>query len=125
MRGRRSTSLRLRLGVAGLVTAFTAAVAVTAVPAAFALYAYYGANYSYNFDNNTGVTVCDQETDGDGAYAQYGRANGQYNSVSDANGSQPGCSSGTHGQGISQITYFRTCEDHAFASDPCGAYAYP
>jgi len=83
---------------------------------------YYGANYSYTFDSNTGVTVCDQETDGDGAYSQYGRANGQYNTVSDANGIQPGCSSGTHGQGISQITYFRTCEDHAFASDPCGVH---
>ncbi|HEU6443726.1 MAG TPA: hypothetical protein VFL61_01575 [Gaiellaceae bacterium] len=107
------------------VLAAVVALAVTMVPTAFAhLYAYYGANYSYDFDSTTGVTICDQETDGDGAYARYYRANSQYNTVSDANGSQPGCSSSTHGQGISQITQFRTCEDHAFAEDGCGAWRY-
>ncbi|MDQ5819917.1 MAG: hypothetical protein M3540_00555 [Actinomycetota bacterium] len=120
---RRPSRHRMLYALAALATAM--ALTVVFAPSAFAhLYAYYGANYSFDFNNTTGVTICDQETDGDGAYVRYYRANSQYNSVSDANGSQPGCSSSTNGQGISPITQFRTCEDHAFASDGCGSWRY-
>lgn len=76
---------------------------------------FYEDNYSYDFDGFTSVGVCDLETDGDPAYAEY-VVQGQVLRLDDANGSQPGCS--TQGNAV-EMDQHRVCEGVPF-NDPCG-----
>lgn len=102
------------------------ALALVALPAStLALSSWYGANYSYDYNFRHNVATCDQESDGNGAYARFSLAypNTYQYRVDDGNGSQPGC--GTAGAYASTVWRHRTCEDQAFQPDPCGGWVFP
>lgn len=91
---------------------------------ALAVFSYYGANYSFDYSQKTAITVCDNESDGDGAYVKF-VVNGSGSTLqnSDPNGSSDGCGGST---GWSNgIFSHQTCEDQAWQPDPCGAKVYP
>ncbi len=90
--------------------------------AAHVVYVYEGSDYAYVNSAHTQVTVCDQETDDNPAYANYTRTgSSSVFRVDDPNGSQPGCGQTTH---YYYILAFRVCEG-VFGPDPCSSWAIP
>jgi hypothetical protein len=100
------------------------AAIMLAVPSvAFALRSYDGDDYSEDWDSIRRVRICDNESDGNGAYTNYQTTgSGSTFRIEDQNGSSAGCtSSGLH----VRIYRHQACEDVAAWPDHCGPYVYP
>jgi hypothetical protein len=107
-------------GRAGTLLCFVLLFILALSGTASAGYARQGDDFSYTFDGNTRVAVCDAERDATRVYSGYRRyGSGNTNRVFDVNGSRAGCTGGNDGRvGIYKHT---TCEDRRFLPDPCGA----
>jgi hypothetical protein len=107
-----------------LALVISAVLAMGAVPsAAFGLRSYDGSDYSEDYDAVHRVRICDNETDGNGAYAKF-RPNGTTSDsrIDDANGSQAGCTGSAY---FSRIYSHQACEDISLLPDHWGVRVYP
>jgi hypothetical protein len=101
----------------------TLAVAVILPAAAFALRSDDGLDYSEDYNAVKNVRICDNETDGNGAYSDYQRnGSGSTDRVYDGNGSAAGCGNTSSGN---KIYRHKACEDIAVLPDSCGPWVYP
>lgn len=80
-----------------------------------------GADYSYVSGDNTQPTICDQEADGNTAYAKGSSIAGNSFRVNDLDGSSGSCWYETWESGVS---WHQTCEDRNNAFDHCGDTSY-
>jgi|GEM_PF-4591098 len=110
---------------AALWAVSTGMLATTFAGTAWALTSYDGDDYSFDWGwwGYGWVPVCDQETDGNGAYAPYQVVGGWSGTIRDPDGSQPGC--GWAGPYSTYPYKHRACEDVAFWPDHCGPWVYP
>lgn len=79
---------------------------------------YQGRDYSYGFEYNQRVKVCDKESDWRQAYAEHKRfGSKKIRYTYDSNGARRGC--GNSGYFVRGISHHKTCEDVAGIPDPC------
>lgn len=90
---------------------------------AHAVRSYQGADYSEDFNAVTQVRICDNESDGRGAYVNYQiTGTGSLLREDDPTGGQRGC--GETGR-LSRIYKHHACESINLRPDACGSYVYP
>ncbi len=78
-----------------------------------------GDDYTYTFDGNHRVAVCDKERDATRVYSNTRTYNGSTYRTYDANGADGGCGTSIkYRRGIYKHT---ACEDRRFLPDPCNA----
>jgi len=107
--------------VAPVLASLVAAVMLPT--AALAVRSYDGLDHSEDYNAVKHVRICDNETDGNGAYADYQRnGSGLTDRVDDGNGSAAGCGNTSAGN---KIYRHKACEDIALLPDSCGPYVYP
>ncbi|GBD19030.1 MAG: hypothetical protein RMJ05_04635 [Thermomicrobium sp.] len=107
--------------IMALLVAIALFASLPLVGAAHVVYVFEGSDFAYVNSAHTLVTVCDMETDGNGAYARYTRSGTSVISrIDDPNGSSAGCGQTNP---IYSILALQVCEDVAFQPDPCSAWA--
>ena len=118
---RKEGSMKRRL----LTFAAIAATLGAVVPAsALALRSYDGDDYSEDYNSVSQVRICDNESDGNQAYAEYQRnGSGAVNRIYDGTGGEPGCSGTSTGP---RIYRHQACEDVTAWPDHCDqGWVYP
>jgi hypothetical protein len=102
----------------------SACFAVVAAPGtASALRSYQGNDFSEDYDNVHRVRICDNESDGNGAYVRFRpRGTTSDSQFQDSNGSRAGCTGSAYFGGIYR---HKACEDVSLRPDYCGQYVYP
>lgn len=113
---RASVIPRLLTGIVVIVLA-----ALPAYAFAHSIYSYDEYDYSYNTYDHLRAGICDQESDGNGAYVLFTVVN-SYDTyrVNDANGSQPPCYLSSYF--YSGIDAHRACENINNWPDHCGPW---
>jgi hypothetical protein len=87
---------------------------------ALAAVSWFGSNYSYAYNDDHRMAVCDTERDGRNAYTAYVLWDNRSYYLYDSNGVSAGC--GTSFYHLVDVRYHQTCEDRA-GSDVCGPTA--
>ncbi|MEU5219972.1 hypothetical protein AB0G79_27800 [Streptomyces sp. NPDC020807] len=120
------TKMRLTSAAIGATIALSGATTASAY-SYFVIY--HGNDYSITYGGNTGraaISACDNELDGNEAYALYVRKSDSYNSprrVEDGTGADGVCvDSGSSDSNY--ITNAKTCENIAFYPDACSPWRF-
>ena len=100
------------------------AMALVVPATAGALTSYHGSDFAFDYEGETAIQVCDQEVDGNTAYAKY-VVNGSGSTLRLDDPDEDGFACGQSWGWTNGIYSHQVCEDINNQPDSCGTTVYP